>query len=475
MGTLTFRLAFLSVAALAIGGCSGGLSKFAPAAPAGPAISAPAAQPAFAAHTSKLVVTPSTLNLLAIGPGGVKTATVSEAAYQGAFTQTSTCTGKANATPATGNGPALKISITGVKAGTCAFTFEDAKKNKAILNVVVTTTTLKLAGPLPSAATAAVKITPPGTTATVAVPACATSAGCSIAVQAAPGTDAFAVSIADASKRTLAIGVAASAAVKPGVANVVPIGFVKTIASLAWGTIPAAAAGTAFPAGGKAVAVTAKDADGNTVTGTYAHPILVTDGDVSGGSSLTVNGGSAAPGLAKSTDALALAYTGLAIAPATLTASSSGVAAQKATFAPVLAPIVYAGPTATPPPHVPEIDLYSSTKGSAGSSGTFTAAQKGWTGTFGKAFSVTFAGIDLQADDCPGSANPAFAVTQTPGPANSAFTVAISNALSQSSNPGNFAGECMMTLKGGGAKTQQVVLTFTSSGVVIGAGHRRLP
>ncbi|MBV8490671.1 MAG: hypothetical protein JO199_09090 [Candidatus Eremiobacteraeota bacterium] len=422
-------------------------------------------------HTSKITVSPSSLSILQTGSTGALVATVTEKSFAGSFTIANTCAGKATSSPATkGNGPSLKVTITGVKVGSCDFTFSDGT-NKASLPVTVTTTTLNLSGSLPSAKTADVKI---GNTSTsVAMPACATSKGCSLAVAAPIGKDAFSVVVSDASKKTLATSQAQSSTIKSGVANVVTLTFLKTVASLSWGTIPSGASGTPFASGGKAVTLTAKDADGNAIDGSYASPITLADSDSSGATGFTINGASGSA-LKASTDALDLTYSGLAISPATLTASSTGVNAVKATFSPTVAAIVFTpGSGAISPP---EVDLYSIVSGAYGSGfkAQFTATQSGWTNSpFSQAFTYSFAAVKNQTNDCPTSTVPAYLMIAPAksGDAGTAFAISASTQIQGAAYPGNYAGECTMTIAGGGGQTLQVLLTFTTSGIGINARH----
>jgi hypothetical protein len=411
-----------------------------------------------------VTVQPAAIDILAAGAGGAMGVTVREKNYTGTFTETTTCNAIATASPTSGKGPTLSVKVTGLKPGKCAVTFADASKHKSAVVVTVTTTSLMLEGPLPSARNAAVKI---GAAAARNVALTACTNGCSIPVPAAPGKDSIGVTIVDASSHVLAIHAPAPVQIAGGKNNVVAIDFVKKIASLKWGPLPTANAGTKFLSA-KAVAITASDADGNTIVGTYSNKIALANSDVSSASVLTVSGGL----IAKSTDKVTLAYSGLAIAPATFTASSAGVAPVKVTFAPALSAIVYAGATSSS--SKPEIDLYSTTPATNGFSGAFTATQTGWTpAPFGKPFTYTFAPIAGNTNDCPTAANPAFAVSPASGAVGTSFTVSVSSALQAATNANPYAGECLMTLEGGAGKTIGVVLTFTTSGVVI--GKKRAP
>lgn len=415
-------------------------------------------------HASKIGVTPASLSILEIGTGGSLSTLVTEKGLTGSFAITNDCGGKATSVPPkTGKGPTLKVTITGVKPVSCAFTFEDAAKNKGTLAVTVTQTTLTLTGPLPSAKNASVKITPPGKTTVVAMPLCNTSKGCAIEVPAPAGNVAFAVTITDAKGHTLATSAPLTKAIKAATANAATVSFVKDIGTLTWGTLPSGASGTAFTA--KPVAVTAKDADGNVIVGTYAHAIGIADADATGATTFKVNGGSATGGLTKSTDALTLNYTGLAILPAMFTASSTGATSVRTTFTPVVASIVASQS---------EIDLYSLTPSTTGFSGQFTATQAGWTGSFGKAFTQTFAPVTsptpLPTNDCPGTSVNAYAITPASGTVGTSFTVSVSSGA-QGTYYANYAGECTMTINGGGGKSATVLLTFTTSGIGISTRH----
>jgi len=207
-----------------------------------------------------------------------------------------------------------------------------------------------------------------------------------------PGSDSFTFTTYDATNGTGNIIAVATGTftVAPGVANTqmgVTLGGVPR--SLAFGALPAATAGTSFSSP-QTFALTVKDYDGNPITGTYANPVTVTDSDASGsqGSRISVNGGSYGQTVVStaSTDVFTLEYGGLAIAPATLTASASGATNATASFAPVLSSIVYSGPLNGA--SEPEIDL-TSTSGT-GSSGTFSASEIGWTTSpFNRSFTVS--------------------------------------------------------------------------------------
>jgi hypothetical protein len=145
------------------------------------------------------------------------------------------------------------------------------------------------------------------------------------------------------------------------------------IKTIRWPALPKAAAGTAFAHAVK-IKIVALDASGKRITGTYATPIELTDGDTSGATRLLIANkpASSKNRLTKSSDVVALSYDGLAIPPVALSAKAGGKA-FKATFTPVLQKIVYSGPTSGSPPAA-SILLSSST-----TSVSFSASEVGWT------------------------------------------------------------------------------------------------
>lgn len=119
------------------------------------------------------------------------------------------------------------------------------------------------------------------------------------------------------------------------------------VAKIVWGAVPSAVAGTAFPvAYPRKIKVYAKTAAGKVIKGVYANPIRLRNSDKSGATQLQINFANAGPTnlLRKSTDVVQITYTGLAIAPATFSATAKGVRESKTRFAPKLQPIVFSGP-----------------------------------------------------------------------------------------------------------------------------------
>ena len=186
--------------------------------------------------------------------------------------------------------------------------------------------------------------------------------------------------------------------------------------------------------------------------------IVLTNSDKTGATLLQINGKTASPKvtLKASTDKITLKYTGLAIKPATFGAASSGAKAGKATFSPVLANIAYTGPKVAA---AAEIDLTSTTPSTAGYSGAFTATQAGWSGTYKKAFTFALTAVTGFTNNCA----TAYVITPGSGVLGSAYTV--------KGKTGAVAGECALTMTGGGGRTLRVLLTFTTTSVGVNDKH----
>jgi sugar lactone lactonase YvrE len=111
-------------------------------------------------------------------------------------------------------------------------------------------------------------------------------------------------------------------AVKPAIANLFAVSLDGVPASLTFGAFPSATSGTPF--GATAFTVTASDADGGHIVGTYATPITLTDGDTSGATTIATSGSDDPPvrELLSSGDTATIAYSGKLIASATIGAAS---------------------------------------------------------------------------------------------------------------------------------------------------------
>jgi hypothetical protein len=172
-----------------------------------------------------------------------------------------------------------------------------------------------------------------------------------------------------ASAHELSIAQDVDFTVKAHAFNSVPLALAGIPASLTFGRMPKGTAGTAF-ATPRIFRVKVRDAAAALIVGPYDEPVTLSDGDTSGATSIETSGkGDTAGQLRGSDDAATLHYTGLAVAPVTLTASASGTSSAKVTFAPSLQPIVLSGASGTPTvwldPNQTQV--------------TFSASESGWT------------------------------------------------------------------------------------------------
>ena len=119
--------------------------------------------------------------------------------------------------------------------------------------------------------------------------------------------------------------------VKLGIANALPVILDGIPASCFVGALPTAAGAAPF-------SVTAKDADGDVIVGSYTTPIALTDSDASGASAVATAGSDhpAAGELLSSSDVATLNYNGFPILPATIAASANGATSGSGIFTPAI-------------------------------------------------------------------------------------------------------------------------------------------
>ncbi|HTU81587.1 MAG TPA: hypothetical protein VMF61_05635, partial [Candidatus Acidoferrales bacterium] len=212
--------------------------------------------------------------------------------------------------------------------------------------------------------------------------------------------------------------------------------------SLAVSELPSGTAGTAFTHP-KGFSVIALDEAGYTIVGTYEHPLRLDDGDTSGATTIATTGSDDPPArtLLSSSDAATLDYTGLAIVPAAISASTAGAINGTGTFAPALQPIAiktsdmlndaYAG-----------VDLYATS--GTGSSATFSASEIGWTNApYDKALSLAVQRICGRIATVSPAEGGSFAVTVASTPS---------------------AGTCTGSLHDGAGQARTVTLAYTNFG-----------
>ena len=158
---------------------------------------------------------------------------------------------------------------------------------------------------------------------------------CTIAIALAPGAYTAAVATYDqapvggaipAGADRLSIALDVPFTVTPQHANDLDVTLDGVPASIAVGPLPNGTVGAGF-ASPRAFAVQVKDAGGYTIVGTYSTPITVTDGDVSGDTSIATSGSDHPPAheLLSSSDTATLAYNGKAISGVTIGAAAGSI------------------------------------------------------------------------------------------------------------------------------------------------------
>lgn len=174
---------------------------------------------------------------------------------------------------------------------------------------------------------------------------------CSVSAPAVAGTDVFTISTYDQVQTSTAPATPAghlisqatlSVAVAANQANTVttPLVLSGAAATFVFSGLPTGTIGTAFGSP-HAFIVSVKDASGNTIVGTYLHPVTLTNSDTSGATALATSGTDGPPTgtLLSSSDTATLNYTGATLASATITASASGATPATATFTLAVTPL----------------------------------------------------------------------------------------------------------------------------------------
>ena len=201
--------------------------------------------------------------------------------------------------------------------------------------------------------------------------------------------------------------------------------------------VPSASAGTPF-ASPQSVSVTAKDADGNTILGTYAVALAITDSDTSGATSIATSGSDNPPAgqLLSSSDSATIAYSGLAIAPATITVRANA-ATGSASFAPALQPIlVTTNASPAPNPNFAGVDFRAGNP-----TETITASEVGWTNApYDKSLGFAVPGGCASIGSIAPASGTSFTATVSASPV---------------------AGTCAATLSDGNGQSQAVTLAYT--------------
>jgi hypothetical protein len=182
---------------------------------------------------------------------------------------------------------------------------------------------------------------------------------CTVSAPAAAGTDVFLVATYDQSQASasptspaghLLSQATLSIAVVANQANMAstPLILSGAPASFVISGLPPATVGTAFVSP-QSFIVNAKDAGGNTIVGTYLHPVTLTDSDTSGATTLATSGGDSPPNgtLLSSADTATLNYNGASLSSATITAAATGATSAISTFAPTVPTVAITGLSTT--------------------------------------------------------------------------------------------------------------------------------
>ena len=238
------------------------------------------------------------------------------------------------------------------------------------------------------------------------------------------GTDVFTVATYDGtysggvqSGRLISSATTGSETIMLGHPNALVITLDGAPASFSISGIPSAASGTAFstPA---TLTVVAKDVDGNPILGSFTTPVTLADSDASGATAIETSGSDSPPTgkILSSGDVVKLSYTGLAIAPVTITASSAGATNGTASFAPTHS-ITTNAPLNGSTPEV-ALTMFSM-------SGSFIASEAGWTNApYNRPLTVTPSGCSSIGTTSP-STGTSFTSTLvgSPSPGNCSLTI----------------------------------------------------
>ncbi|HEY6235411.1 MAG TPA: hypothetical protein VIW69_09950 [Candidatus Elarobacter sp.] len=301
-----------------------------------------------------------------------------------------------------------------------------------------------------------------------------------------PGTDRYTVTVFDTNGGA---GNALSTATKDftivaGSANtglgIVLFGIVKSITIGA----PAAPNAGTTPADA-ALTVTAKNAAGGTITGTYGDnstgaayignlalngtPVTVTINETNAnGATLVASGGATQNSttsvtLHNDSDGVKLHYAGLAENQKKITAAATGSTNGTTNFQPTLQAITPASGT--------EIDLYvDSTTGGTGSTGSQTFTEAGFTGApYNQSFTWTFTPTATFVTPCSQIAT----ITPASGTGGGVFTATAPAAATPPA-----AGSCDLVIndnltQGGHVATAKTVVTYTTSSVSASKHNRK--
>jgi hypothetical protein len=326
----------------------------------------------------------------------------------------------------------------------------------ATLSVVITLTTVNGSAYTGSPSSTASNLTPSN-------PNCTGSPlTCTVSAPAAAGTDTFIVTTYNQqqtstspatpignllSEATLSVAVIANQA---NVAST-PLVLDGAPSTIVISGLPSATAGTAYVSA-QPFSVNVKDASGNTIVGTYLHPITLRDSDTSGATTIATSGSDNPPAgtLLSSSDTATLNYTGAALSSATISASATGATVASATFAPSSAALI--------------LSALSVTSGLIGTTATTTVTGSGFSNA--TTVGVSGSGVTVQTTYVsPTALTATFFVD--PEAATGARTVSVTSGAATATLPSAF------TISNSGV-TVVTLATDTVPGSPVGSGSGTL-
>lgn len=207
--------------------------------------------------------------------------------------------------------------------------------------------------------------------------------------------------------------------------------------------------------------VTAQDAAGNTIVGTYANPIKLSDTDTSGATTIATSGVDSPPAneLLSSKDIATFSYSGAKIASTTITARATGAVRGSASFAP-------AKPGALTVAATCNAGADACANGTITTAGSvqFTATGDTATLTPGETPASTYT---LKSDTCNKSDDPSAGgnwatLSPRPGSAAASFTVTAKKGGSNST-----PSSCTAVLSDGSGQTVTIDIGVTVSNIGI--------
>jgi hypothetical protein len=310
------------------------------------------------------------------------------------------------------------------------------------------------------------------------------NSGCTVSGPPSPaGTDGYTVTLytlANAGGTVLDSG-SQSYTITEGSSNAESMTLEGVPATLSFTTLPTTwSAGVANGGGaGLTVSVTALDALGNTITGTYFHAVTLTDPDTNGDGTRLV--ATTCPGtyptgntaisattatFTSSSSTATFCYGGLAENPPTLTASATGATSGTRTFTPILNPPTSGTTTGAFVGTDAQLEATTGT----GSTGTIAWTETGWTTT---PYNQTLA-VDTSASTC--STGGPLSTFATVSPAYSSNTTVFTVTSASPYTPGKCTVPVYDGVTGTNAYTPPTfTASYTTSGFTVDAHGRKTP